>query len=187
MKKLLLISCCLTLCFLSCEKDDDNKESATTTQTAKETYYVQYKGVKYEIDKAFCAPGFFTFENMSSFSLCVASSSVSYSSWLGCITGTGNGMKFEITSSGDEMTLAAKTYTFTEGDEVGANQIYEGSVVTSYDFFMNDGTSRNLNNGSLKVSKNGDTYTLNYQGTDSEGLDIICYYKGTIKSIPSQY
>jgi hypothetical protein len=96
--------------------------------------------------------------------------------------GTGNAITFEIFTSAND--IVAGTYSFIENEsDAAALKFYDESVYINYNVDQNTGETHDAGTvGQIKVSKSGDTYTIDIAAT-IEGKSVKGHYKGKIITV----
>ena len=173
MKKtgLLLIGTLLMMgaSMVSCDKDDDKEFENKVT----------YEGTEYELNDGYLEYYGVWGDSTYNFDITLVSSDVDYNVVSGIPTGTGNIIYFELFSS-SSTELVPGTYVFDPDGTSEANTFDEGNFALNFNFTTETGLVRQISLGSLIVEKEGSTYKLTIDCTDSAGKKITGNYEGTL-------
>jgi len=184
MKKYLFILCCITaIAFAGCEKetkDEPNKKPDGSDNTPTATNYLEYEGTKYDLDKAFFeitsfAPG------VRGFKINVVSSGVTYNATTQGLTGTGNGVTFTLTTTSTVPPIPVAT--FSPAGDGDSRYVLSNTRITIAEDFSTGYPTVPAHDGSLKITKDGSNYVLEYSGKDNQNSAVKCYFKGAINQI----
>ncbi len=191
MRKSLFILCCISaLAFTECSKEGNITKTSTKPSQQQQTSsdsYILYKGKKYELTKALYTNRS-NGENENWCDIHVISKTVTYSTFLECLEGRGNGMNFHIYVPKDSLLLPVNSYNYhNTGGIPQPSRLGQVNVSLDCDFFMgsdSDSTVRDyMTNGTLKISKQGATYAIEYTGKDRDEQEVKCVYKGSAEKV----
>lgn len=94
------------------------------------------------------------------------------------LAGSGNVIDFDVVSSSTD--LEPGTYTYKASEENAAFDLWDGAA--HYDWNTQEESEWAVTGGTLKVSKSGDTYTLDFDGVSDETV-IKAHYTGTLTKV----
>lgn len=96
------------------------------------------------------------------------------------ISGTGNGVNFEMFTTGTT-ALQVGDYTF-DTDSTGNSGTFDyGNVILEYNTATNQGTNLDITAGVVSVKSAGAVYEITFNCTLENGNGLTGYYKGPLK------
>jgi hypothetical protein len=169
--KLLIMTALFGVVFVSCKKDNADKESQ-----------VQYDGTTSNLSKGYLIN--YGIENASPasyyYSLIISSPEVTFDFAQDTVYGIGDAIAFDIYSA-SATDLVPGTYNF-DATTYNANTFEWGIFVADYNFVTDEGTTGvEIISGTVTVSKSGTTYEITVDGTVDGGKKITAYYKGSLE------
>lgn len=163
----------LLLCsaIAGCKKNNND-------QTTKS--YLKVDGIEYDISQGFIID-YGPYNAVYSIDLYLASSGIIFHEIGGLpdsVSGTGNGMTFEILSS-DNGKLALGDYIYSDSDDGGT--FYYAEYIVNWNATQQpDAEFLEIVSGTMKVIQNGAEYELSFSGTNINNKPISGYYKGKL-------
>ncbi len=159
--------------FTGCKKDKDGDSPNN---------YIKYDGEMYHIDKGILENYGQWDAGAYNLDLTLFSNEIKLIESQGEITGvtgTGNYIYFEMfTSSTTHLDNGTYQYNYTSEE---AGTFDQGAIAINYNIEYETGEiMQEITDGTVKVSKNSDTYEITIDCTDEDGKSVTGYFKGTL-------
>ena len=172
-EKILTIVLLSLFIFTGCKKDKDGDSPNN---------YFKYEGKTYTINKGILENYGEEDAGVYNLDLTLISSGINLIESQGEIvgaTGTGNIIYFEMFTT-SETKLDNGTYEFDYSAEAGTFD--DGELLINYNTENYQAEiDQYINEGTVKVVKNGDIYEITINCTDEDGKSVTGYFKGTLK------
>lgn len=96
------------------------------------------------------------------------------------ITGTGNGINFEIFSTGTT-ALNVGDYTFDASKTGTAGTFDFANTILNFNTVNQQGIDLDMNGGKVTIKQNGSVYELTFNCTGVDGKSVTGYFKGSLQ------
>lgn len=172
----MLLFASLILFLGSCKKDDDSNSPSKN--------YMQLDASEYELSKGILENyGKYEGDNGYNLDLTLFSSGlkiVEEDGEVSDMSGEGHAIYFEIyTSTSKKLDIGTYEYDSTGTGESGT--FASGGCVADYNIETEEGTSLELSEGTLTVTKNDGIYEISFDCIAEDGTSVTGYYKGSLK------
>ena len=95
-------------------------------------------------------------------------------------SGAGDYIYFEVFSS-SATELVPGTYTYDATESGAANTFDDGDITIGYDTKTDEYKSvHKITSGTLKINKEGNVYTIDFEGTTADNKKVTAHYSGTL-------
>lgn len=158
----------LAFMFAACKKDDDAELKNRITYDGQS--YDLVKGYICDLTTIIKATGY-------QHAIFLASKNIVMPTYAPPM-GTGNWAGFWISSSSDS-EIVPGTYTFAG---IGSEEFtFHGEIMLESSYSMSKSLpNTDITGGTIEISRNGDIYEFNFQGTIGGGQPVKAYYKGHV-------
>jgi hypothetical protein len=175
-RKILTIVLLSLIIFTGCKKDKDENSYDN---------YIKYDDKAYPLDKGILENwGKWSPESDNNLDLTLVSDSVNVIEWnneVDSYSGTGHRIKFWMYSASSEL-LDNGNYTYDDLSSEKTGTFDYGQLLINYNFDNEEGEiEQYVADGTVTVTKSGDTYEITINCTDEEGKSVTGYYKGILK------
>ena len=166
------------LLFANCNKDTESEIAKVNQFTYNDEVYDLAMGTIYY-------EGRHDDSGLYIWSIALASKAFDYNPSSGDVSGVGHIFHLEdIVSLDDNINGEYRTYTgdnWPKAETLGESAF---SLKQTYPYSSSDHTDdddfQEINNGTLKITKDGDIYTISFECKDANDINISLYYKGCL-------
>lgn len=179
--KILLFLFLSGIFFIACNKDDDDNGTKNS---------VSFDGETYELSTGFIEEYGQNDDNSADFDIIFASSGIVYDEKEDEYTGTGEAIYLDLNSP-SLTELAAGTYTYdglyySDPDATRQpNTFVDAGLFIGFNIETENGAtywSDENSTGTVKISKSGSTYTIEFTFTVDGGKEVRGYFEGPLQS-----
>lgn len=174
---ILVLLAAIAIVFAACGDDDDDDDTSTP-----KTNEIVVNGTSYPLSSGVIINYGETDPGVYNLDLSFFSDGITVVETGGMIDsayGTGNILYFEMFAN-IATDIPAGSYGF-DTVNMGAGTFDYADYAINIDVEDPNGVYDEIYGGNVTVAKDGNTYEVNYSGTDENGKTVTAYYKGTLK------